>query len=235
MKRSFWILFLLFFFGVSFAVTPFPSIKHHKVLLRASASPYLLESSFILAEDDTLKIEPGVEVFFSGYAKLFCRGTVDIEGSVKKPVAFRNADSGESWNGIYLSTGDRFFIVKNLIVENAFRNTVVRSSGIFDNVKFVNNYYGLWVENSPKFDLVGGEFSRNRFALSVGAGTVRFRKIKFHDNVFGLYLSKGSTFDGDSLSVKGNLEADIRRESDELAGQGRRVSRSVWQRIEAGF
>ena len=28
--------------------------------------------------------------------------------------------------------------VKNLIVENAFRNTVFRSKGIFENVKFVN-------------------------------------------------------------------------------------------------
>jgi len=233
MKR---ILFaFLCFWGASFAVTPFPAIKHHKVLLSTVASPYLLETSFVLGTEDTLEIEPGVEVFFSGYAKLYLRGTVHINGTVQKPVAFLNADSSESWNGLYFSTGDNYFEVKNLRVENSFRNTVIRSQGIFENVKFVNNYYGLWVENSPRFDLVGCDFKRNRFALSVGVGSVRFRNTKIHENVFGLYLYKGTSFDGDVKSVTNNLEADIRKESDELAGKGHKVSKSVWQRIESGF
>lgn len=233
MKR--FLLAFLCFWGASFAVTPFPAIKHHKVLLSAVSSPYLLETSFVLGTEDTLEIEPGVEVFFSGYAKLYLRGMVRINGTVQKPVAFLNADSSESWNGLYFSTGDNYFEVKNLRVENSFRNTVIRSQGIFENVKFVNNYYGLWVENSPRFDLVGCDFKRNRFALSVGVGSVRFRNTKIHENVFGLYLYKGTTFDGDAKSVTNNLEADIRKESDELAGKGRKVSKSVWQRIESGF
>ncbi|MDY6283788.1 MAG: right-handed parallel beta-helix repeat-containing protein [Hallerella sp.] len=233
MKR--FLLAFLCFWGASFAVTPFPAIKHHKVLLSAVSSPYLLETSFVLGAEDTLEIEPGVEVFFSGYAKLYLRGMVHINGTVQKPVAFLNADSSESWNGLYFSTGDNYFEVKNLRVENSFRNTVIRSQGIFENVKFVNNYYGLWVENSPRFDLVGCDFKRNRFALSVGVGSVRFRNTKIHENVFGLYLYKGTTFDGDAKSVTNNLEADIRKESDELAGKGRKVSKSVWQRIESGF
>lgn len=114
----------------------------------------------------------------------------------------------------------------------AIRSSVLRVFLTTLNLLTITTAYGWKILPSL---ILSEEFSRNRFALSVGAGTVRFRKTKFHDNVFGLYLSKGSTFDGDSLSVKGNLEADIRRESDELAGQGRRVSRSVWQRIEAGF
>jgi hypothetical protein len=35
--------------------------------------------------------------------------------------------------------------------------------------------------------------------------------------------------------IKDNLESDVRKESDELAGSGKRVSRSVWHRIETGF
>lgn len=230
---------ILIFFALlsasAFAVTPFPSVKHHKVFLPAISSPYLLETSFVLAENDTLEIEPGVEVFFSGYAKLYLRGTVRIEGSVQKPIAFLNADSAESWNGIYLSTGENYFHVKNLRIENAFRNTIIRSQGLFENVKFVNNYYGLWVENSPHFELVGCDFKRNRFALSVGVGSVRFRNTKIQENVFGLYLYKGTSFDGDAKSVANNLEADIRRELDEHTGKSSRISKSVWQRIEAEF
>ena len=47
---------LIFFALLSasvFAVTPFPSVKHHKVFLPAISSPYLLETSFVLAENDT--------------------------------------------------------------------------------------------------------------------------------------------------------------------------------------
>lgn len=228
-------LLLLLGFGTAFAVTPFPTLRHNKVLLSERSSPYLLEASFVLSEKDTLEIEPGVEVFFSGYAKLYLRGTVRIEGTVQKPVAFLSADSLDSWNGFYISTGDRYFVVKNLKIENAFRNTVIRSHGLFENVRFVNNYYGLWVENSPKLELSGCDFARNRFALSVGVGTVRFRSTKIHDNVFGLYLYRGTSFDGDSKLVSNNLEADIRKESDELAAKGRKVSKNVWQRIEAEF
>ncbi len=233
MKRLFLIFLLLF--GPSFAVTPFPQIRHHKVLLSERSSPYLLESSFVLSENDTLLVEPGVEVFFSGYAKLYLRGTVRIEGSAEKPVAFLSADSTESWNGLYFSTGDRYFYVKHLLIENAFRNTVIRSRGIFENVKLVNNYYGLWVENSPHFELLGCDFSRNRFALSVGVGTVRFRNTKIHGNIFGLYLYRGTSFDGESKLVVNNLEADIRKESDEMSAKGRKVSKNVWQRIESEF
>lgn len=228
-------LFVLLFAVSAFAVTPFPSAKHHKVLLSERSSPYLLESSFVLSENDTLLVEPGVEVFFSGYAKLYLRGTVRIEGTRQKPVAFLSADSAESWNGLYFSTGDRYFYARHLRIENAFRNTVVRSRGLFEDVKLVNNYYGLWVENSPRFELSGCDFSRNRFALSVGVGQVRFRNTKIHDNVFGLYLYKGTTFDGDGKSVFGNLEADIRKESDEVTVTGRKISKNVWQRIESEF
>lgn len=227
MKRLCWIFLALF--GTTFAITPFPQAKQHKVSLSESASPYLLESSFILAEDDTLEIGPGVEVFFGGYAKLYLRGTVRIAGLAKRPVIFLSADSSESWNGIYFSTGKNYFEIRNLRVENAFRNTVVRSQGILDGVSFVNNYYGLWVENSPHLELVNCDFSRNRFALSVGVGSVKFRKTKIRENVFGLYLYRGTSFDGSAESVSGNLQADIRRESDE---QGRSIP---WQRIESGF
>ncbi|MFA6341255.1 MAG: right-handed parallel beta-helix repeat-containing protein [Fibrobacteraceae bacterium] len=234
MKKAL-VIALMASFTVAFAVTPFPGPKGHKVFLKASKSPYLLENSVVLPATDSLIIEAGVEVFMSGYAKLLLRGSVQILGTSQKPVAFRNADSSDSWNGVHFATGSQYFVVRNLVIENAFRNTVTQSSGIFENVHFVNNYYGLWVENAPKVELVGCSFRRNRFALSVGTGSVHFKKTEIRDNVFGLYLEKGATFVGDTAPIHDNLEADVRRESDEMAGKGRKVSHSVWQRIEAGF
>jgi hypothetical protein len=134
----------------------------------------------------------------SGYAKLLLRGSVQILGTPQKPVAFRNADTSESWNGIHLATGPRYFLIRNVLIEDAFRNTVTQSAGLFENVHFVNNYYGLWVESSPKAELVGCSFKRNRFALSVGTGSVYFKNTEIRDNVFGLYLEKGASFVGDT-------------------------------------
>ena len=111
------------------------------------------------------------------------------------------------------------------MVENAFRNTVFRSRGIFENVKFVNNYYGLWVDDVPEVFLARCDFVRNRFALSVRAGKVISADTKISGNVYGLYLEAGGDFNGDKSMIKDNLESDVRKESDELAGSGKRVSR----------
>ena len=219
----------------AFAVTPFPSSSGHKVILKAKKSPYILENNFVLPPEDSLIIEAGVEVYMSGYAKLLLRGAVKIDGTPKKPVAFRSADSSENWSGIYLATDSRYFVIRNLIVENAFRNTVANSSGLFEKVRFVNNYYGLWLEDSPKAEFMDCHFSRNRFAFTVGKGKANFRKTYIQNNVFGIYVEKGADFTGDTTLVKDNLETDIRRESEEMASQGRRISRKVWNRIEAGF
>lgn len=219
----------------AFAVTPFPSSSGHKVILKAKKSPYILETNFVLPPEDSLIVEAGVEVYMNGYAKLLLRGAVKIDGTPKMPVAFRSADSTENWSGIYLATGTRYFSIKNLIVENAFRNTVIKSSGLFENVRFVNNYYGLWLDDSPKAEFTDCHFSRNRFALTVGNGSVNVRKSDIQNNVFGIYVEKGASFSGDTTLVKNNLETDIRRESSEMTVQGRRISHKVWNRIEAGF
>ena len=79
------------------------------------------------------------------------------------------------------------------------------------------------------------EFTRNRFALSIRAGKVLAADTKVSKNVYGLYLEDGGSYGGDLSLIKGNLEADVRKESDEMAAQGKRVSRNIWQRIETGF
>lgn len=214
---------------------PFPPIENGKVKLVVADSPYLLEQGAVFSAKDTLEIEPGVTVLMGEYAKLMFRGSVKIIGTDAAPVVFKSADSVKSWNGVHFVSANRPFEIKNLIIENAFRNTVFRSKGIFENVKFVNNYYGLWVDDVPEVFLARCDFVRNRFALSVRAGKVISADSKITENVYGLYLEAGGNYNGDLSAIKGNLESDVRKESDELAGAGKRVSRSVWQRIETGF
>lgn len=214
---------------------PFPAIENGKVKLVEADSPYILEQGMVFSANDTLVVEPGVTVLMGEYAKLMLRGTVKISGSEAKPVVFRSADSSGSWNGLHFVSSNRPFEIKHLVVENAFRNTVFRSKGIFENVKFVNNYYGLWVDDVPEIFLSRCEFVRNRFALSIRAGHVLSSETKMSNNVYGLYLEAGGKFDGDQSLIKNNLEADVRKESEDMAKSGKRVTRNVWQRIETGF
>ena len=214
---------------------PFPQLENNKVKLVVADSPYLLEQGAVFSAKDTLEIEPGVTVLMGEYAKLMFRGPVKIIGSDTAPVVFKSADSTKSWNGIHFVSANRPFEIKNLIVENAFRNTVFRSKGIFESVKFVNNYYGLWIDDVPEIFLARCEFVRNRFALSVRAGRVVSSESKVSNNVYGLYLEAGGKFDGDKELIKNNLEADIRNEAEEMAAQGKRVNRNIWHRIETSF
>ena len=214
---------------------PFPQVENGKILLQEKDSPYILEQGVVLSASDTFEVEPGVTVLMGEYAKLMLRGPVKIHGTETNPISFRSADSSESWNGVHFVSSSKPFEVKNLTIENAFRNTVFRARGIFENVNYINNYYGLWIDESPEVFLSRCEFTRNRFALSIRAGKVLAADTKVSKNVYGLYLEDGGSYGGDLSLIKGNLEADVRKESDEMAAQGKRVSRNIWQRIETGF
>ena len=214
---------------------PFPPIERGMIRLVESESPYLLEQGVVFSSNDSLVIEPGVTVIMTEYAKLMIRGYLKIAGTEEKPVVFRSADSSGTWNGFHFVTANRPFEIRHLVVENAFRNTVFRSKGIFENVKFINNYYGLWVDDIPEVFLARCEFSRNRYALSVRAGRVISSETKIINNVYGLYLEADGKFDGDTSIISNNLESDIRKEYDELLKSGKRVNRNMWQRLETGF
>lgn len=214
---------------------PFPQIENGKVHLKDVDGPYILEQGVVFSATDTLVIDSGVTVLMGEYAKLMLRGSVKITGSEEKPVVFRSLDSTKSWNGIHFVSANKPFEIKNMVIENAFRNTVFRSRGIFEAVQFVNNYYGLWVDDVPEVFLARCEFVRNRFALSVRAGQVMSADTKISGNVYGLYLEAAGKFDGDQSLINNNLEADVRKEADELSSQGKRVTRSMWQRIETAF
>lgn len=214
---------------------PFPVTENGKVLLKESDSPYVLEQGVVVAESDTLVIEPGVTVLMGEFAKLMIRGSIKIAGTNDKPVVFSGADSVANWNGFHIMSSAHPFEIKNLTVENAFRNTIFRSRGTLENVNFFNNYYGLWIDESSDITLVRCTFAHNRYALSVRAGRVISNGSNISENVYGLYLEAGGKLDGDTDLIRNNLESDIRSEAADLMLSKKRVRRNVWHNIEARF
>lgn len=236
MRRSAWLALLGALIAIipAWSDTPLPALRG-KVVLRAAQSPYVQDGNSVLGALDTLIVEPGVVVRMKGYVRMTLRGTVEIHGSAKKPVRFQSYDPQDSWVGVFFATGNRPFIVENLFIENAFRNSVSSSQGFFISSHFVNNYYGLWVESSPLVQLSGCEMTRNRFALAVGSGSVKLEKSVLTGNVYGLYIEKGARIEGDLSQASGNAEADLRDESAELAGKKNKLQKSLWRRVESGF
>jgi len=228
-------LFLLLAFSSMWAEMPFPVIESGRVLLTQKNSPYVLETSVVFSAIDTLIVEPGAQVFMLSHAKILLHGPVKILGTPQKRVVFKSIDSTKSWSGIHFVSNSEPFLVRNLTIENAFRNSVTQSSGIFESVQFNNNYYGLWVNSSKHVQLKKCSFKRNRFALSVGAGSVEAEATEISENVFGLYLEKEGEYLGSTHLITKNLEANVRKETEEMAGKGKRVPRSVWHRIESSF
>lgn len=227
------LLLLILFVAVAFAETGFPQAKNGVVLLTHENSPYVLRENFALASSDTLRVEPGVSILMGPYAKLLLSGAVEILGTEKQPVTMQAMDSLESWNGVHFISGGSPFLVKHLIVENAFRNSVSQTSGIFENSEFIDNYYGLWLYSSQLVVLKNCKFTRNRFALSVASSTVNAENVLATKNVFGLYLEGNSKFNGSKAGFKENMEADVREGS--VASGKDKVPLSVWQRVEASF
>ena len=214
---------------------PFPVAENGKVLLKEKDSPYVLEQGGVVGEKDSLVIEPGVTVLMGEFAKLMIQGTIKIVGTNEKPVVFSGADSVANWNGFHIMSSARPFEIKNLTVENAFRNTIFRSSGTLENVSFFNNYYGLWVDESPDVTLARCTFAHNRYAISVRAGRVVSNGTSVSENVYGLYLESGGKLDGDTDLIRNNLEYDIRSEAADLKLSKKRVRRNVWHNIESRF
>lgn len=230
MKR---LLLLALLATLAFAESKFPAAKNGVILLKADESPYALRENFALPNADTLRVEPGVTILMGPYAKLLLNGAVEILGTEKQPVKMLAADTLESWNGIHFISSESPFLVKHLIVENAFRNTISQTSGIFENSNFIDNYYGLWIYSSQLVVLKNCKFTRNRFALSVASSTVTAENLSASKNVFGLYLEGNSKFNGSKAGIKDNMEADVREGS--VAGGKDKVPLSVWQRVEAAF
>ena len=214
---------------------PFPVAENNKVFLQEKDSPYVLEQSVVVGATDTLVIEPGVTVLMGEFAKLMIQGSVKIAGTNDKPVVFSGADSVANWNGFHIMSSAQPFEIKNLTVENAFRNTIFRSSGTLENVNFFNNYYGLWVDESPNVTLTRCTFAHNRYALSVRAGRVVSNGTSISENVYGLYLETEGKLDGDTDLIRNNQESDIRSEAADLKTSKKRVRRNVWHNIEARF
>ncbi len=64
-------------------------------------SPYYITGNITVPSGDTLTIEPGVDVIFQGYYRLYISGTLEAIGTASDSIRFVPSDTSTGWRGLY--------------------------------------------------------------------------------------------------------------------------------------
>ncbi len=115
----------------------------------ADESPYYIVGGVTIPNEETLTIEPGVEVRFEGDFSFEVRGTLDAQGTSTDPIEFSTINETDStWSGIYFTMGSSESVVRHCIMhrgattEDGVYGGVVRvenSAPVIDQCEFYDN------------------------------------------------------------------------------------------------
>ncbi|NLB62959.1 MAG: hypothetical protein GX801_02475 [Fibrobacter sp.] len=167
------------------------SSLQNKVVLQAKSSPWIINRSLAQKPSDTLIIEAGTKIIIDGYHKIYCQGTVIVNGSPTHPVEISTMDSTDSWIGMDFNTGSNTLAINYLVVNNAFRNVLNGSVGYIKNTVFRNGFYGLQLRNHTGIKLESLLFEGNRYALDVRSNKLFIDKSKVENNAFAFFEAGG--------------------------------------------
>ena len=100
-----------------------------------SDKPHVIYNSILVDSLTTLTLDPGVMVHSHGYAGIFVKGTLDVNGTVDDPVIFQGDrlesfydDVPSQWLGIFLLRGSSSNSIQHAIIKNAFYGVSVGSN-----------------------------------------------------------------------------------------------------------
>jgi hypothetical protein len=155
-------------------------------------SPYIITKNFVVFPNDTLVVEPGVEVRFASGVKLEVRGTLIANGTLADSITFTSSSGTTkgSWHGIDIKNtqgGNACFDYCNFLYASAAiyeeccwgGSVSVRHSSFFSNTTAIGGYSGdvTAVDNCY--------FSGNTYCLTNADKDVS--NSVFENNEYGLY------------------------------------------------
>ena len=133
-----------------------------KGTLQKSASPFYVSSTITVQANDTLILEPGVEMFFNSSSLLLVSGTLFANGNPQNRITFKPFEINVGWMGIHIlntTTGSslKFCEISDVYLpsESSIKNGAVEftnAQGEISNCYFEYNYaaFGgaIYSENS---------------------------------------------------------------------------------------
>ncbi len=226
-------LVLLLFVTQVTAATMLSEIKGN-VTLTKTGSPYIVEKNLINTKSDTLTIEKGVVVKFRNYTKLFLRGHIRFLGSKREKIVLHSERPNTNWVGLYIHGSPSPIIMKNVVIMNSFKNSILNSEGKVSNLQCINNHYGLWIENTQNFTITQSQFSQNRYGLTVANANISVISSTIEENAFGTYMElNGAVTFKNTKILKNKMINSL--DMNESPITNKRIAKSIWKSIEATF
>lgn len=170
--------------------------------------PYFVESNILVEEGDTLTVDPGADVIFTGPYCIQVEGTLSARGTEAEPISMRGADAGEGkWLGI---RG-----VSDVTYSGSEYDPVYQSGSILEHVLMLDPVEGI----------SGNLFVTDSRITSEGEALSEFSGILKDSEVVGdVRISGDSMIVG--CSVTANLFSDIYGENKDLYLVGNVISAS---------
>ncbi len=170
-----------------------------------------LTIDYIIYENETLIVEPGVTVYLDEDVSIFVFGTLQAEGTPENMVTFTHKDEGEHWGFIRFedSSADANCTIKHAVVEYATQGIYCDySSPTITNSKIISNSnVGIYLHNSQA-TITSNTISQNKnmgIQCDTSSPVIYNNTISDTDN-FGIYcyLSQ-STISRNVISSNGNV------------------------------
>ncbi len=143
-----------------------------------SGSPYQVQAAIMIANGNTLTIEPGVQVEFQGSYKLLVMGQLIAQGTQTDSISFYSSDTTLGWLGI------RFEETNTLNDSSKFDFCKFEyGKGVSENNKggafFINNFSKVSISNS-KFSHCKADYSGG--AISTESASITIKNCHFYKN-----------------------------------------------------
>ncbi len=189
--------------------------------LNLSDSPFLVTENIFIDSGQTLKINPGINFFFSEGTKLIVKGELNVNGNRTHGVFFSAYDKNKKWSGIEIIDADKKAIIDFLNIQDVSTDStgteasilIVNSEAdIFHSFISQNSAFivgGLGILNS-NVQIINNIFRDNKSDYYVGAIYAEHSAIKVINNTF--YNNYGYNRSGGILinnPVETNIQNNI--------------------------
>jgi hypothetical protein len=156
------------------------------VTLTKFGSPYYFGRVTRIAPEATLRIHPGVEMYFEENAGLEISGCIIAAGLPAEPVVF-TGDRG--WKGLFLkseSSNPRVKIRNGSFSRANCALTLGKGNAEFQDVELMDNTTGINIAGSGDLLLRRSDIRKNQCGINVARGKVEIEDCNFSGNKIGI-------------------------------------------------
>lgn len=149
--------------------------------------PYIIMHNALVAEDETLTIEPGTQIYMHADSRLYITGTLRAIGTLEEPIVFQgdridrkvfvgsHSEIPGEWGGLYFSSTSKNNIIDYAIIRNGGNTTNLGNQQVMAATIQVDQ--AMASESTPKLTL-----TNTKISTSLGYGVLAFNSNIYVDN-----------------------------------------------------